>query len=75
MERTDKITERKPWIARLVLFGWAFLFWLLLTWPISPLDGRLLIADVVVGIFAAIAIPAYQDYTQRAQAAQVEVQP
>lgn len=29
----------------------------------------------VVGIVAAIAIPAYQDYTLRAQAAQVETQP
>ena len=38
---------------RLVLFGVAFVFWLLLVWPVSPFDGSLLIGDIVVGVFAA----------------------
>ena len=39
--------------ARLVLFVVCFGFWLLLSWPVSPLSGNLLIGDIAVGIVAA----------------------
>lgn len=38
---------------RLVLFGVAFAFWMLLVWPVSPVDGRLLAGDIVAGAIAA----------------------
>ena len=38
---------------RLVLFAVAFVFWLLLVWPVSPVDGRLLVGDIVAGVFVA----------------------
>jgi multicomponent Na+:H+ antiporter subunit E len=38
---------------RLVLFAVAFVFWLLLTWPVSPVDGHLLVGDIVAGVFVA----------------------
>jgi len=38
---------------RLVLFAVAFIFWLLLVWPVSPVDGRLLVGDIVAGVFVA----------------------
>jgi len=43
----------KPMPERLVLFGVALVFWLLLVWPVSPVDGRLLVGDIVVGVFVA----------------------
>jgi multicomponent Na+:H+ antiporter subunit E len=53
MNQLTKISIRKPWIERLVLFGVTFVFWLLLAWPVSPVDGRLLIGDIVAGLFVA----------------------
>jgi len=44
---------RKPMPERLVLFAVAFIFWLLLVWPVSPVDGRLLVGDIVAGVFVA----------------------
>jgi len=38
---------------RLVLFAVVFVFWLLLVWPVSPVDGHLLVGDIVVGVFVA----------------------
>lgn len=38
---------------RLVLFAVAYVFWLLLVWPVSPVDGRLLVGDIVAGVFVA----------------------
>ena len=38
---------------RLVLFAVAFVFWLLLVWPVSPVDGHLLVGDIVAGVFVA----------------------
>jgi len=38
---------------RLVLFAVVFVFWLLLVWPVSPVDGRLLVGDIVAGVFVA----------------------
>jgi multicomponent Na+:H+ antiporter subunit E len=43
----------KPMPERLVLFTVAFVFWLVLVWPVSPVDGRLLVGDIVAGLFAA----------------------
>ena len=43
-------------VARLVLFAFAFLFWLLLAWPVSPFDGRLLWGDIAVGAVAAAVV-------------------
>ena len=38
---------------RLVLFAVAFVFWLLLVWPVSSVDGHLLVGDIVAGVFVA----------------------
>ena len=43
----------KPMPERLVLFAVAFVFWLLLVWPVSPVDGRLLVGDIVAGLVVA----------------------
>ena len=52
---TDSINsfKRKPLIERLVLFVIALVFWLLLVWPVSPVDGSLLIGDIAVGVLVA----------------------
>lgn len=56
---TDRLTpgiselEHTSWRKRLVLFAIAFLFWLILVWPVSPLDGSILVGDVVAGLFVA----------------------
>lgn len=46
---------RNPWSERFVLFVIAFVFWLLLTWPVSE-AGRLLIPDIVVGLVASAVV-------------------
>ncbi len=38
---------------RLALFGVAYAFWLILAWPVSPLDGSLLWGDVLAGVVVA----------------------
>lgn len=38
---------------RLVLFAVVFVFWLLLVWPVSPVDGSLLFGDIAVGVLVA----------------------
>ena len=43
----------KPLIERLVLFVISFVFWLLLTWPVSPIDGQLMIGDIAIGVLVA----------------------
>ncbi len=48
--------RRKPVVERLVQFAYAFAFWLLLTWPVSPIDGRLLVGDIVAGLVAAAIV-------------------
>ena len=40
-------------IKRLVLFVMAFAFWLLLVWPVSPSNGRLLWGDIAAGLIVA----------------------
>jgi multicomponent Na+:H+ antiporter subunit E len=45
--------QRTPWLERLVLFVFAFVFWLALAWPVSPVDGRLLTGDILVGLVVA----------------------
>jgi multicomponent Na+:H+ antiporter subunit E len=47
------INDRKPWLERVALFAISFVFWILLVWPVSPVDGRLLIGDMVVGLVVA----------------------
>ena len=45
--------EQGPWPKRLVLFTVCFIFWLILVWPVSSLDGRLLVGDIAAGVFIA----------------------
>lgn len=56
MTQPFTIERRKPWLERLVLFGVAFVLWLILAWPVSPGDGRLLTGDIVAGLFAAAIV-------------------
>ena len=53
MKQPINTIGRKPWIERLVLFAYAFLFWLLLVWPVSPVDGKLLMGDILTGLLGA----------------------
>ncbi len=53
MTQSSNTFERKPLIERLVLFAILFVFWLILAWPVSPIDGQLLIGDIVVGVLVA----------------------
>jgi multicomponent Na+:H+ antiporter subunit E len=48
--------DRNPWIERLVLFAFSFVFWLCLVWPISPLDGRWLTGDIFAGIVVSVFV-------------------
>ncbi len=45
--------KHKPLLERLVLFVISFVFWLMLAWPVSPVDGRLLTGDILVGVLVA----------------------
>ena len=45
--------KHKPLLERLVLFVISLIFWLMLAWPFSPVDGRLLVGDVGVGVLVA----------------------
>lgn len=45
--------KQKPLVQRLVLFLVAFVFWLLLVWPVSPVNGQLLTGDIVMGLLVA----------------------
>jgi multicomponent Na+:H+ antiporter subunit E len=53
MNNASNINDRTPWLERLVLFAISFVFWILLVWPVSPVDGQLLIGDIVAGLFVA----------------------
>lgn len=53
MKARNNHLVHKPIPERLVLFGIAFVFWLVLAWPISPLTGRLLWGDIMVGALMA----------------------
>lgn len=46
---------RKPWSERFVLFVVVFVFWMILTWPVSE-DGGFLITDVVIGVFMSALV-------------------
>lgn len=45
--------KHKPLVERLVLFVISLVFWLMLAWPVSPVDGRLLTGDIAVGVVVA----------------------
>lgn len=53
MKELNNHFKHKVMPERLVLFGVAFVFWLLLAWPVSPLDGRLRVGDIMAGVFVA----------------------
>lgn len=50
-----------------VLFVVAFVFWLLMVWPIAPLDGRVLWREVAAGLVVAgvVALVSREIVTQR----------
>ena len=52
---------------RLVLFAVAFVFWLLMVWPVAPTDGRLLWRDIAAGLPVAglVAFVSQRIVTQR----------
>ena len=56
MTDSTETFKRKPLIERLVLFVISFVFWMALVWPVSPLDGRLLIGDMAVGVVVALFV-------------------
>ncbi len=52
---------------RVVLFVVAFVFWLLMAWPVAPSDGRLLWGDIAAGVIVAglVALVSPEIMTQR----------
>ncbi len=61
-------TSTDPWMAkRIVLFAFAFAFWLLIAWPVAPSDGRLLWGDIAVGLVVAglVALVSREIVTRR----------
>lgn len=56
MTHSARDIERKPLLERLVLFGVSFVFWCALVWPVSPVDGRLLVPDLLAGLAVAAAV-------------------
>lgn len=53
MNQFNETFKRKPLVERLVLFVITFVFWLMLVWPVSTVDGHLLVADILVGVVVA----------------------
>ena len=53
MTRSIHSFKHKPVLERLVLFVLSLIFWLMLAWPFSPVDGRLLVGDLGVGVLVA----------------------
>jgi len=53
MAQSRNSFNHKPLIERLVLFVISLVFWLLLVWPVSPVDGRLMMGDVAAGVLVA----------------------
>lgn len=53
MNQSDYKFKRKPAIERLVLFVLSLAFWIMLIWPVTSADGRLLTGDIAVGIAVA----------------------
>ena len=53
MNHSDSSFKQKPLIERFVLFAIALVFWLLLVWPVSPIDGRWMVGDIGVGVLVA----------------------
>lgn len=56
MIEMNHMEQRSPGLQRLVLFAIAFIFWLALTWPVSPVDGSILVGDVVAGVVVAAVV-------------------
>jgi len=53
MTRSISSFKQKPLIERLVLFAMSFAFWIMLVWPVSPVDGHLLVGDIAAGVLVA----------------------
>ena len=56
MNQADYTFKRKPLIERLVLFVLSFVFWIMLIWPVTTSDGRLLTGDIAVGAVVAVVV-------------------
>ena len=56
MEKRNDMSQGSPLLQRVVLFAIVFVFWLALTWPVSPLDGRLQVGDVAAGVLVAAVV-------------------
>ncbi len=64
---SGEITAGDRLLKRIVLFGVAFVFWLLIAWPVAPMDGRLLWGDIAAGLVVAglVALVSREIVTQR----------
>jgi multicomponent Na+:H+ antiporter subunit E len=56
MHQSVSSFKHKPILERLALFAISFVLWLSLVWPVSPVDGTLLIGDIVVGAVIALFV-------------------
>ena len=64
---TEPHSGNNRWLKRFVLFAFVFAFWLLITWPVAPLDGRPLWGEIAAGLIVAgfVALVAREIVTQR----------
>lgn len=53
MTQPTQSFKHKPVLERLILFVISLAFWLMLVWPFSPVDGRLLVGDIGIGVLVA----------------------
>ena len=56
MNQSDQTFVRKPFIERLVLFALSLVFWIMLIWPVTAPDGRVLVGDIAVGAVVALLV-------------------
>ena len=64
--RDERVPGRR-FLRYSVMFVFAFVFWLLIVWPIAPLDGRILWGDIAAGLVVAgvVALMLREVITQR----------
>jgi len=56
MNQTNDHFVHRPLPERLVLFCVAFALWIVLVWPVSQIDGRLLWGDILAGVVVALFV-------------------
>ncbi len=56
MTQSSNTFKQKTLVERFVLFAISFVFWLMLVWPVSSIDGHLLLGDIFVGVLVSMFV-------------------